>query len=223
MSKPAELPVYSELYSAYVSGTLTPAFALLVETQAALRQDIRQALDMGESFAAVQLEKAEPAALSEGELETVFNRIDALETEPAVPAKAARQAGAALEELLSLPEPLRDTALESAGEQGWSYTGPGLRRMRLNIPGGAEAELHRIEPGISVPRHTHEATEFTLVIQGGFTDETGSFGPGDLAVKGPDDTHTPVGDEDGVCIVLAVRDGGLKFTGMLGMIQRFLG
>ena len=33
----------------------------------------------------------------------------------------------------------------------------------------------------------------------------------------------PVGDEGEVCYALAVRDGGLRFTGMMGFLQRLLG
>lgn len=222
MSLSAPAPAYSALYSAYVSGSLDPAFALLVETQAALRQDVREALEISEVVAGAQLEAAAPVAMSEGALARTLSAIDLLE-EAAPASSAAASASGALEELLSLPEPLRETALMAAGEKGWSYTGPGLRRLRLNLSDAVEAELHRIEPGAAVPRHTHEATEFTLVIQGGFSDELGSYGPGDMTVKGPEDTHTPVGDDDGVCIVLAVRDGGLRFKGLLGIVQRFLG
>ncbi|MEO1189022.1 MAG: cupin domain-containing protein, partial [Pseudomonadota bacterium] len=30
-----------------------------------------------------------------------------------------------------------------------------------------------------MPKHSHHGSEFTLVVAGGFTDESGSFGPGD--------------------------------------------
>lgn len=222
MTLPAPTPEYSALYSAYVSGSLDPAFALLVETQAALRQDVRTALEISEVVASAQFEAAPPVAMREDALERALSAIDALEDTSPAPAAAALEASDALSELLSLPEPLRETALMAAGEKGWNYTGPGLRRLQLNVSDLTEAELYRIEPGAAVPRHTHEATEFTLVIQGGFSDETGSFGPGDISVKGPEDTHTPVGDDDGICIVLAVRDGGLQFKGLLGIIQRLL-
>jgi putative transcriptional regulator len=191
--------------------------------QAALRQDVREALEISEVVAGTQLEASAPVAMSEGALARALSAIDLLEDTAPTAGAAAANAADGLQELLSLPEPLRETALMAAGVKGWRYTGPGLRRLRLNVSDAVEAELYRIEPGAAVPRHTHEATEFTLVIQGGFSDETGSFGPGDMTVKGPEDTHTPVGDDDGVCIVLAVRDGGLRFKGLLGIVQRFLG
>jgi putative transcriptional regulator len=43
-----------------------------------------------------------------------------------------------------------------------------------------------------------------------------------VVINGTDDYHQPVGDEGEVCYALAVRDGGLHFTGVMGFIQRTL-
>ena len=84
MTLPAPTPEYSALYSAYVSGSLDPAFALLVETQAALRQDVRTALEISEVVASAQFEAAPPVAMREDALERALSAIDALEdTSPA--------------------------------------------------------------------------------------------------------------------------------------------
>ncbi|MFH1517527.1 MAG: cupin domain-containing protein, partial [Pseudomonadota bacterium] len=126
----------------------------------------------------------------------------------------------AIEDVSALPEPIRRAAGASSR---WKAPVPGIRRMALEIDSPMHVELYRIEPGAAVPRHSHAGIELTLVIAGGFSDALGSYGPGDLVVNGPDDTHRPVGDEGDICFALALRDGGLKFTGPLGMIQRLLG
>jgi putative transcriptional regulator len=213
---------YSELYSAYAAGTLDPAFALLVETQASLRSDIASDLRAGEMIAGALLDIEMPAALREDALKRAIAAVDWLETAGQPSAKAVRQASEALDELTALPDPLREQALLAAGGRAWQRTSRGIRRLKLETGGIAEAELYRIEPGAAVPRHSHGGAELSLVVQGGFSDETGSFGPGDLAIQGPDVTHQPIGDEDGICIVLAVRDSGLRFTGAMGLIQRLL-
>ena len=64
----------------------------------------------------------------------------------------------------------------------------------------ANGELYRIEPGATVPSHSHFGDELTLVVQGGFSDEVGSYGPGDICLKTPSDTHAPVGDDDGTSL-----------------------
>lgn len=202
----------SELYSAYAAGSLDPAFALLVETQAALRPDLRELVAASEAVSGALLETTEPAAMRAGALDCMMALIDAL------PPLAARPI--ADEDLSALPEPIRRAA---GAASGWKASVPGIRRMALDIDSPMHVELYRIEPGAAVPRHSHAGIELTLVVAGGFSDALGSYGPGDLVVNGPDDTHRPVGDEGEVCFALALRDGGLKFTGPLGMIQRLLG
>ncbi|MEL6663648.1 MAG: ChrR family anti-sigma-E factor [Pseudomonadota bacterium] len=216
-------PAFSELYSAYAAGCLDPAFALLVETQAALRPDIKSNIQLSEIIAAIHFEQAEPVELETGAVDRALAAIDDLEADNAPTRRVLNSVSDALEELLDLPAPLREPALMAAGETGWKFTAPGLRRLSLPISDKSETELFRIEPGAAVPRHTHEGSEFTLVVSGGFTDETGAYGPGDLSVKGPADTHQPVADDDGPCIVLAVRDGGLRFQGVMGIVQRLMG
>ena len=215
---------FSELYSAYAAGCLDPAYALLVETQAALRQDVKQAIVVSEIIAATQLEIAEPSNMADDAVERALAAIDALEDDMGhLPRVALAGVNEAMEELLQLPQPLRDQALDAAAEDGWRFTSPGIRRLTLDMGSAAEAELYRLDAGAAVPRHTHEGSEMSLVVMGGFTDETGSFGPGELSIKGPEHIHQPVADDDGPCLVLAVRDGGLKFQGVMGLVQRFIG
>ncbi|MEQ9436830.1 ChrR family anti-sigma-E factor [Hyphomonas sp.] len=211
MTRWNEYPI-SELYSAYAAGSLDPAFALLVETQAALRPDLRELVASSEAVSGALLETTGPAAMRADALDCTMALIDAL---PPVAARPIED-----EDLSALPEPIWRAA---SAASGWKALVPGIRRMALDIDSPMHVELYRIEPGAAVPRHSHAGIELTLVVAGGFSDALGSYGPGDLVVNGPDDTHRPVGDEGEVCFALALRDGGLKFTGPLGMIQRLLG
>ena len=214
---------FGEVYSSYAAGCLDPAFCLLVETQAALRPDVQRAVARAETIAGVFFESEELATLSVGAADKALAMIDAYESGEQPVAQAVKRAGEGLDELLDLPEPLRETALQSFQTHKWQGLSQGIRRLKLDAGSEAEVELYRIEPGCTVPKHSHHGSEFTLVVAGGFSDESGSFGPGDLSLKGPQDTHQPTGDMDGVCYALAVRDGGLKFTGMMGLIQRLVG
>ncbi|MBA3070399.1 MAG: anti-sigma factor [Hyphomonas sp.] len=215
--------LFSELYAAYAAGCLDPAFALMVETQSALRPGIRQSVAVSEMIAGAVLETAPAAPLSEGALDRALAAIDALDTGAEASVAAGRAAGEATQEVLALPEPLRGAALEAIGRAGWKRMGRGLKRLSLLSDAGLETELYRISPGARIPHHTHAGTEYTLVVAGGFSDERGSYGPGEVMINGPDDLHQPVGDEGEVCYALAVRDGGLRFTGMLGLLQRLTG
>jgi len=219
----ATISDFGDVYSHYAAGCLDPAFCLLVETQAALRPDVARAVARAETIAGVFLETEESAALSDGAIDKAFAMIDAYEAGERAGGTAVKMASEGLDELLALPEPLRETALQSFQSQKWQGLTQGIRRLKLETGSQAEVELYRIEPGCTVPKHSHSGSEFTLVVAGGFSDETGSFGPGDLSLKGPEDTHQPTGDMDGVCYALAVRDGGLRFTGLMGVVQRLIG
>ena len=220
----ATITDFGEIYSSYAAGCLDPDFALMVETQAALRPDVERAVARAETIAGVFFETEQAATLSEGAIDKALAMIDAYESGDRLPERqAVHRAGEGLDELLTLPEPLRETALQSFQTNKWQGLTSGIRRLKLDAGSQAEVELYRIEPGCTVPRHSHSGSEFTLVVAGGFTDESGSFGPGEISLKGPNDTHQPTGDMDGVCYALAVRDGGLKFTGVMGLIQRLIG
>ena len=216
---------FGEIYSSYAAGCLDPAFSLLVETQAALRPDVKRAVARAETIAGVFFESEDITALSNGAIDKAFAMIDAFEAgEQSQPrANAIHLAGEGLDELLGLPEPLREVALTSFQENKWRGLTQGIRRLKLDAGSQAEIELYRIDPGCTVPKHSHAGSEFTLVLAGGFSDETGNFGPGDISLKGPNDMHQPTGDMAGVCYALAVRDGGLRFTGMMGLVQRLVG
>ena len=214
---------FSELYSAYAAGCIDPAFALMLETQSLMRADVRASVALSEMIAGIFLETAPAARMSEGALDRTLAAIDALEAPQAMQRAAGQAAGDALNEILSLPETVRGAAIDAAGKQGWQMMGLGLKRLKLDVGSAMEVELYRIAAGSKIPRHSHGGNEYTMVLCGCFSDERGNYGPGDVCVNGPADTHQPVADDDEVCYALAVRDGGLRFTGVLGMVQKLIG
>ncbi len=212
-----------DFYSAYSAGTLDPGLRLMVETQAALRPDVCRELRAADSVSGFFLETETPAPMSFRAVDRALDRIETLESNPEAGRKAANLATKMVDELIRLPQPLQEVALQTCVHGGWKYAGKGLRVLQLEVSPDVTTELLRIEPGCGAPRHTHDGAEYTLVVSGGFTDEYGSYGPGDVAMVGPEHTHKPVADEGEVCFALAVRDGGLKFEGLLGFVQKFFG
>jgi putative transcriptional regulator len=80
---------------------------------------------------------------------------------------------------------------------------------------GAKVELLKIKPGGSATTHTHMGDEYTVILEGSFSDESGLYGQGDFLVKDENDQHTPVATQDRECICLAVTEGPIQFTGFL--------
>jgi putative transcriptional regulator len=213
---------FSELYAGYAAGCLDPAFAMMVETQAAIRRDVHEAMIVSDAIAGSLLEAGDMAHLSAHALDRALAAIDELDAPDTRAREAGRAAARGLNELLDLPEPLRGAAIEAAGQRGWQRMTAGIERLPLAIGSAIETELYRIASGARIPRHSHSGQEYTLVVAGGFSDERGTYGPGDIVQNGPEDTHQPVGDAGHVCYALTVRDGGLRFTGMIGLVQKLL-
>ena len=210
-----------EGFSAYAAGTLEPALQLLVETRAALKPSLSLRLAAADAVVGALFEGEAPAPLSDNAIDRAMAAIDSLSEAPSARHQiAAKAANSAIQELIELPEPLRSRVLEAAGETSWRFAGPGLRVLPVAVSSSSHVELLRIEPGCGAPRHSHLGTEYTLVLQGRFCDESGSYGPGDVAVVGPGHTHRPMAEGHEVCLALAVREGGLEFKGGLGLIQR---
>ncbi|MDG1732519.1 MAG: ChrR family anti-sigma-E factor [Thalassotalea sp.] len=92
----------------------------------------------------------------------------------------------------------------------WNSFGKITRaRMDLN-EGDIHTSLLQIAPGGSVPEHTHKGFELTLLLQGSFKDEMGTYVAGDFIMLDGEHQHTPE-TTDG-CLCFTVADGAQHFT-----------
>ncbi len=96
--------------------------------------------------------------------------------------------------------------------------GPRLAYLPLFRRGGLSVKLLKGVAGADTGSHSHRGLEFTLVLQGGFTDVTGSYAPGDLQIADGDTWHNPVADRGEDCINLAVTTAPLRFKGLVPAI-----
>jgi putative transcriptional regulator len=122
----------------------------------------------------------------------------------------------------SLPWPLaRLRGLES-DSLPWKRLLPGVEEHVLESGPGRRVSLYRVAPGASVPRHTHEGEEFTLVLEGGYTDSFGAFTRGDVEFADDSIDHRPVAMAGKPCICFVVTDGSLRFRGLAGILLNWL-
>ncbi len=82
----------------------------------------------------------------------------------------------------------------------WRRNLVGVRTRPTHLP---TATLLRLEPGENAPRHSHGASDVTVVLQGAFADDWGEYHRGDLAFADAGDRHAPatIGNETCVCLV----------------------
>ena len=110
-------------------------------------------------------------------------------------------------------------ALPGAGEARLRWLAPGLRHaVLLRGPESGTLRLLRVAPGTALPRHSHRGTELTLVLAGAFAEETGRYGPGDLAEVGEAVSHRPMAEGPEDCVCLVATQGRLRFGALLGRI-----
>lgn len=191
----ANAEAYAALMLDQAAGASTPARRLLVDTHLRLRPDARARARAFDTAGGVLLERLPP--------EPVGAR---LHTPPAPPARdgAMREARA-----------LVDAALQSPQHLHWRWRAPAMREIRLPMPG---ATLLRLAGGRGAPRHGHTGEELTLVLRGAYADQTGAYGPGDIAFAGIEHVHAPFTPDGEECVCLVVAEGGLRFHGVVARI-----
>lgn len=112
-------------------------------------------------------------------------------------------------------------ALSHIGLSSFMQAGK-LSRARLDITeDDVRASLLYISAGGSIPEHTHTGTELTLLLDGTFSDEQGSYVPGDFILLDSEHNHTPY-TENG-CLCLAVVDSPLHFNKGLSRLLNPIG
>ncbi|MCV6588281.1 MAG: cupin domain-containing protein [Marinobacterium sp.] len=105
----------------------------------------------------------------------------------------------------------------------WKRLVPGIQHLPLESSEG-NLRLLKIAPGISIPLHSHEGSELTLILQGSYCDELGRFQAGDVADLDCDTEHQPITDGNEPCICLVATDAPLRFNDLLPrMLQPFTG
>lgn len=194
----------------YSSGHLSPALTIAVAIHqaqcSACRKMIRELEMAGGQF----LEEHETVAVAENSLDMIFDKIDAGEPE-GVLAVAENYA------IASQDEKITNQLINGDFDQfDWEKVTRHISVSELDL-GDPElkAELLKFGPNARIPKHTHNGMEYTLVLQGQYSDCSGDYHAGEFV--GCDETteHSPKAGPEG-CVCLALTDAPLKFTGLLG-------
>ena len=120
-----------------------------------------------------------------------------------------------------MPLALRSYVNRHVGALKWRTILPGIKECRIARNARGEASFLRCRPGVALPAHTHEGLEAALVLQGGFSDATGHYALGEIAVADDTVDHRPVADRSAECVVFIVSEAPVKLTGPFGrLIQR---
>jgi len=202
-----------EVLISYAAGSLKEPLALVVATHLSLCPRCRKDVARLEAIGGVLLENVQGVSISSNAVRRVLARLDDPAIENTEPDKIDGNANSIL-----LPSPLRDYLDKEIDHLEW-ISFRGLEKVELLQEFNSfHTRLMRIKSGTTIPAHTHEGCEMTLVLAGGFSDEMGHYLRGDVAEADPSIDHRPVADPGEDCLCLAVTDAPLKLTGPFGRL-----
>jgi putative transcriptional regulator len=199
-----------ELLLDYAAGALPEGPSLVVSLHVALDPVARRTVQDFQAIGGALLESEPAPAVDEFALERALARLDAVAVE------ARPEPPKLLPGFEWAPAPL----LPYLGRAPrWHKRLGGFESIPVRIPGDTHrVEILRLMPGRGLPQHHHTGYEYTTVMQGGFTDNTGNYGVGDFAMGPGSQDHEPIADAgDSVpCIAMIVLEQPLVLTGPWG-------
>jgi putative transcriptional regulator len=157
------------------------------------------------------MQQLDPSPPSDELRQNLLDRLDSLSESDA--------AGPGIADDDRIPRCLRQFVADGYDKLRWKRVSPDIRSVELcRDSNGARVELLKIRPGGSASAHTHLGDEYTVILEGSFSDVSGIYRKGDFVVKGSSDRHAPVATQDRECICLAVTEGPVQLTGFFGRL-----
>lgn len=203
----------NELLMAFAAGQLTNALGIMIachlETCPKCRQQVRLFEQLGG-----ELVSNEPSIeVSDHMLPRLLQALD--QPTPAEPSQPGD---------IRLPRPLRRFVPAYFDQLPWKGFTASIQEYLLPFSDDQfTAKLYKIAANTKIPKHTHGGREFTLVMEGSFSDHAGDYVAGDFVLANQQTIHQPTAASDSDCICFAVLDAPLKMTGFFGrLINPFL-
>lgn len=206
------------LLANFARGRLSPPLHVLVASHLAIQPASRPFVRALEEVSGAELLKTDPINVPNRDerLAAIFASDHASPQGISIPADT--RSGGAIRADGVLPHPLERYLGRTISDIKWRTLLPGVKEFRVEDNEDGEATLYWIKAGRKMPSHTHEGSEFTLVLKGAFSDLNGHYGPGDIAIADMDVDHRPIADEGEDCFCFAVTDAPLQLTGPIGRI-----
>lgn len=211
-----------QLLAGYAAGELPASMAIGVSIHCQMCEECRDkvveltaqlAADDFKSFETECLEAAESsfetARLNDDDvmLMDFGNMIDAITSDDEISEQAVQRSSMIKVKGKNYELP---NALNNVRMSNWLNLGK-LSRSSLNLDEGAiHSHLLHIDADGEVPTHTHKGFEITLLLDGSFEDEMGTYVAGDFIELNGEHNHKPR-TKDG-CLCYTVADDALQFT-----------
>jgi putative transcriptional regulator len=125
-----------------------------------------------------------------------------------------------------LPRTIAALVGPTMSDIAWKRLGLGVWQHKLPLGTGGEGDLRllKISPGRRMPDHGHGGSELTMILDGAYTDKTGTYRAGDVADLGDDLEHQPIADAQHGCICIVGTERPARFKAVIQkMIQPLTG
>lgn len=99
----------------------------------------------------------------------------------------------------------------------WNKMAGGIRQASVRLDDKTQCEFMYMNPGSQVPAHKHLGNEITLVLDGSFSDDGGTYRASDFVLRSGNSRHQPMSEEG--CLCFAVLDQPFVFTRGLARIM----
>lgn len=210
-----------EVLSDFAQGKLSTGMSVALSAHIELCQSCRQRsseLESREIVSWLQADRAQPLASPD-----FSGLLDLITSQPQLTIETKETPHSEEEPLVSELHMLDHSitlprVLAKAASRGlvWHKLAGGINQAQVQIDNETQCEFLYMTPGSQVPVHRHQGSEVTLVLDGGFEDEFGHYGPSDFLVRDKRDQHQPSTEEG--CLCFAVLDSPLTFTSGLARL-----
>jgi putative transcriptional regulator len=192
-----------DIMGAYAAGQLTSPLHVLVASHLALSKKNRPFVGALETLLSDSVGQIAPVALNNPArmMDAIFAQENLHTDQPSFASDPV------------LPKPLQTYLGQGLDTVNWRRILPHAREFSIEHQGQEEVNLYWINAGKAMPAHTHE----------GFSDATGHYKRGDIAIADASVDHRPRAGMEEDCICFAVTSAPLRLTGPIGrLIQPFL-
>lgn len=100
----------------------------------------------------------------------------------------------------------------------WKSIYKGFREFNIPLKDNDTIKLIKMDPGTSVPLHSHNGKEYILVIDGSFCDEYGEYKKGDMQINDQKIKHNPSACDTNGCVCLSITESDVVFFGKFASI-----
>ncbi|HEY6530121.1 MAG TPA: ChrR family anti-sigma-E factor [Cellvibrionaceae bacterium] len=226
----------------FANGSCDWALAILINTHLEHCRHCRSQLFQLEQFGAALLTSGPQVAVEETCFEKLWQRIEELpvnDSAEAISSKklkppfsntplhksSAAAKTAVVKADTNQPQGLPAIVQRLVNPQArWQKISKNLTQLRLKTGQNKyEVALQSIKSGGQVSAHDHRGMEYTVVLQGSFSDVEGIYCVGDFVKKQPGQIHKPTASQNEDCLCLSAVEQPVRLTHWLGrLINPFL-